>query len=192
MATCPHADRLVPLLHDSELDSPLRREMVSHLATCITCTRVLSLLEHGQELLCQAIDEQVGALDFSDFWQGVTSRIQQPQSSWSVRLRLWYERWRPAWSFNVPAWAALATILLLTIAPFHSKSLFRISPFLAENPQPSPEIPPPVRVASNEATIDNQAQIESLSAADTVAMWNDPENNFTVIWVGDDASGELP
>lgn len=185
---CPHADRLVPLLHDSELDSPLRREMVSHLATCVTCTRAFSLLERGQELLGQAIDEQVGAIDFSDFWQKVTSRLQEPQSSWSVRFRLWYERWRPAWSFSVPAWAALATVLLFGVALFQAKS-----------PSPEPNSTQPrlavastARVAWNDATVDNQAQIESLSTTDTVAMWNDPEKNFTVIWVGDGSSEELP
>ena len=42
------------------------------------------------------------------------------------------------------------------------------------------------------AFVSNQAQIESLSSSDTVAVWNDPGNNSTVIWIGNDMSEEMP
>jgi hypothetical protein len=69
------------------------------------------------------------------------------------------------------------------------ESLVQNASPLTESPLPS-ESPGPVPIAT--ALVDNQAQIESLSASATVAMWNDPESNFTVIWVGDETSEELP
>ena len=38
----------------------------------------------------------------------------------------------------------------------------------------------------------DQAQIESLSSGATVFLWNEPANNTTVIWVGDDSDGGVP
>ena len=45
----------------------------------------------------------------------------------------------------------------------------------------------PVMVALN-----NQAQIESLSATSTVLVWNEPTSNATVIWVDETPGEELP
>src|SRR5690242_5041648 len=108
MATCPHADRLIPLLHDNELQNPLRREMVAHMATCIICARTFSLLEREQELFTQVIEARVESVDFANFWQAVETRLSEPSLSWTARLRLWYESWRPAWTFPIPAWAVAA------------------------------------------------------------------------------------
>jgi hypothetical protein len=99
MATCSHADRIIPLLHDNELQNPLRREMVAHMATCVTCTRTFSLLEREQELVSQAIEERVDSIDFSHFWQAVEDRLAAPPLPSTARLRLWYESWRFAWAF---------------------------------------------------------------------------------------------
>jgi hypothetical protein len=117
MATCPHADRIIPLLHDNELQNPLRREMVTHMATCVTCARTFSLLEREQELFTQTIEECVDSVDFSGFLQAVEMRLSEPALSWAARLRLWYESWQPAWSFPIPAWAV--AVLLLFLVPTH-------------------------------------------------------------------------
>jgi hypothetical protein len=47
--------------------------------------------------------------------------------------------------------------------------------------------PQSIRLADND-----QAQIESLSASDTVLVWNEPTSNATVIWVSDGGEGGLP
>src|SRR5262245_38945699 len=112
MAMCPHAERLIPLLHDGELAGPLRREMRSHLATCLCCTRALSVLERGQELLIQVIDEEVEAINFSNFWRGVEDRLGEIRPPWSIRFRLWVERWHLTRPLYAPAWAVAATVLL--------------------------------------------------------------------------------
>ena len=117
MATCPHADRVIPLLHDNELQNPLRREMVAHMATCVACARTFSLLEREQELFTQTIEGHIDSIDFSGFWQAVEMRLSEPPPPWAARLRLWYESWHPAWSFPIPAWTVAA--LLLFLVPTH-------------------------------------------------------------------------
>lgn len=205
---CPHAERLIPLLHDGELPSSLRREINSHLVTCLFCTRTLSMLERGQELISQAIDEEIEVLDFSNFWQGVVDKLEESQPSWAMRFRLWVERWHLTQPLYAPAWAVAAVVLLTFGILLQQQSTVKI----ATSPSPSPlgiradhvaadpllSHPsivvdhPPERNAPDFAFVSNQAQIESLSSSDTVAVWNDPENNSTVIWIGSDMSEELP
>jgi hypothetical protein len=208
MAMCPHVERLIPLLHDGELASPLRREMRVHLVTCLPCTRALSLLERGQELISQVIDEEIDSIDFSNFWQGIEEKLRESRPSWSIRFRLWVERWHLTQPLYAPAWA-VAAVLLLTIGVFlQQQSSLDItqSPVpppgrTTEQSSPDARPSPPTLVADQPsgrdhpndwvAFVSNQAQIESLSSSDTVAVWNDPGNNSTVIWIGSD-SEETP
>lgn len=209
MAMCPHAERLIPLLYDGELAGPLRREMHSHLVNCLPCTRALSMLERGQELLSQVIDEEIEVIDFSNFWQGVEDKLEESRPSWAIRFRLWVERWHLTQPLYAPAWAVAATLLLtlgvllqqksIIIAKFPSSSpperIENKSPYTSLSLQP-PVVPdqPSNRndLDSGFAFVSNQAQIESLSSSDTVAVWNDPGNNSTVIWIGSDVSEEIP
>ncbi|HKA53800.1 MAG TPA: hypothetical protein VKJ47_09075 [Candidatus Binatia bacterium] len=179
MITCPRSERLVALLHDGELDSPLRREIASHVAGCVFCTRALAALERVQELVVQTISEQVEESDFSAFWGGVASKLdRQAPSPWRLRLRVWREKLRPTWAPGAPLWAATAATLLVTTL------------LLSHAPQgnlPRVHEPPATLLAAND-----EAQIESLSASETVLLWNEPESNATVIWVSDDNDGGAP
>jgi hypothetical protein len=188
MATCPHTDGVIPLLHDNELQNPLRRETVAHMATCVTCARAFSLLEREQELFTQVVEERVDSIDFSNFWQAVEIRLSESAPSWAVRLRLWYESWRPAWTFPVPAWA-VATLFLFLVPTYLDVDT---SPKVPQSPPGSTpyanqsESPPIRQVGLNE----NLAQIESLyssgSGAVGVIIQYDPESNSTVILYGSD------
>ena len=180
MARCSHSQRLVSLLYDGALDNALQREVAFQIADCPVCTRRMNVLERIQEVLCQTLDEEVGHLDFSDFWPNVERRVAaQPPSVWS-HLRLWRLQWQAIFSWNGPVWAT-ATALLIFVAVI-----------LARSPVPrqvgsAPSENPPVVLALN-----NQAQIASLSARSTVFVWNEPTSNATVIWVDDLPGGELP
>ena len=180
MNTCPRSERVVALFHDDELDSPLRREVASHVAGCVVCTRTLAALERVQELVVQAVGEQLEESDFSNFWEGVASRIdQQAPPSWRLWLQLWRERLRPAWSPGAPVWAATTAALLVTT-------------FLVFYP-PAKDGPPPLHdPAPTVLAANDQAQIESLSSTATVFLWNEQEGNATVIWVGDEYEGDRP
>src|SRR5262245_57324773 len=214
MATCPHTDGVIPLLHDNALQNPLRRATVAHMAICVTCARAFSLLEREQELFTQVVEERVDSIDFSNFWQAVEIRLSDSAPSWAVRLRLWYESWRPAWAFPVPAWA-VATLFLFLVPthlsvnnednnpppnttvkpdPVAEPPIMRVdtSPKVPQSPPSSAphtnqlESPPIRQVGLNE----NQAQIESLyssgSGAVGIVVQYDPESNSTVILYGSD------
>ena len=210
MATCPHAERLIPLLHDGELSSSLRRKMNSHLVTCLPCTRALSMLERGQELVSQVIDEEIEVIDFSNFWQGVADKLEDSQLSWAIRFRLWVERWHLTQPLYAPAWAVAAVLLLTFGVLLQQQSAIEIATSPGSSPlerredksshdslSPQPPIVLDQPSDRNDpdngfAFVSNQAQIESLSSSDTVAVWNDPGNNSTVIWIGNDMSEEMP
>lgn len=217
MATCPHADSLIPLLHDNELQSPLRREIVTHMATCVICARTLSLLEREQELFTQVIEQRVDSIDFSGFWQTVETKLSEPAPSRAVRLRWWYESWRPTWAFPVPAWAVatlLLSFVLMQLSLNNNFSLFppkleeeRKASSISPSPEPqkgtmpsSPEEwhPAPILTSDSDPPNnlgDNQAQIESIyssgSGAVVIHVHHDHESNVTVISYGDGA-GESP
>jgi hypothetical protein len=174
MTSCAHIQRLIPLFYDGELDGLLRREVSDHVMSCTACTQILTTLDRGQELLRQAIDEQVIEIDFDGFWEGVEKRFSTPELSLSERWRLWWSSWQLLWSWRAPLWATVTTVLLVGVAFLLAQSVRE------QQPQSG-------RLAEND-----QAQIESLSASDTVLVWNEPTSNATVIWVSDGGEGGLP
>jgi hypothetical protein len=212
MATCPHTDGVIPLLHDNELQNPLRRETVAHMATCVTCARAFSLLEREQELFTQVVEERVDSIDFSNFWQAVEIRLSDSAPSWAVRLRLWYESWRPAWAFPVPAWAVATLLLSLVSTHIYLDDYL---PQFASPPSPSPNSPPTspvpgvppniiaqapdeksydesvprqnVGFGDDQTQEDNPTLIESLSTSGSgeIAVQHDAASNSTlIIWHG--------
>jgi hypothetical protein len=168
------------------------------------------MLERGQELVSQVIDEEIEVIDFSNFWQGVADKLEESQPSWGIRFRLWVERWHFTQPLYAPAWAVAAVLLLTFGVLFQQQSAIEIatspgssplerredkSSHASLSPQPSlvPDLPSDRNDPDNNfAFVSNQAQIESLSSSDTVAVWNDPGNNSTVIWIGNDTSEEMP
>ncbi|MGE0824150.1 MAG: anti-sigma factor [Candidatus Binatia bacterium] len=208
MATCPHAERLTSLLHDGELDSPLRREMITHLSSCVTCARIISFLEREQELLSQAIEVQVDSIDFSHFWQGIAEKLTEPQLSWGMRLRLWYESSRLMWLSPTSAWAV--AMLFLLFVPAHVPPPASSPQIVSQNvPQETsqkeelPALVPPTPTMSRgdrpseprpfrKVTLDNQVQIDALDPSVSVAIRIDRANNSTVVWFGEGTSADLP
>lgn len=174
MTVCAHAQRLIPLLYDGELDGLLRREVSDHVADCAACTHVLALFDRERELLQRMVDDQIAEIDFSGFWLGVESRLSERQFSFSERCYLWWSSWRPPWVWRTPLWATAVAVLLISIVLLVTK--------LEEEKSIEPR-----RLVDND-----QAQIESLAASDTISVWNEPTSNATVIWVGDDGEGGLP
>lgn len=181
MTDCAHAQRLIPLLYDEELDGPQRREIRDHVVSCTDCTRVRASLEREQELLRQAIDEEMEEIDFSGFWQGIESKLLTPQISWTDHVQLWWESWRPPlWEWRAPIWVAASMTLVLggIFFPFH---------------KPNPPLGHFENHENRMAFVENdQAHIESLAASDTVFVWNEPTSNATVIWVGDEIEEGMP
>lgn len=181
MTVCAHAQQLIPLLHDGELDSPLRREISDHLANCAACTHTRTVLDRSQELLRQAIDDEIENINFSGFWQGVEEKLAKPQPGWREQLQVTWGSWRFLWSWRAPAWATATAMLLVGAG------------LLLARQQPPSTTEQDLPVHTTLALVDNdQAQIESLSASDTISVWNEPTSNVTVIWVSDESDGGMP
>ncbi len=198
MEICSYSERLLPALLDGELSGPLRREVAAHIADCVVCTRESAFVEQVQELVRNSLDDAVERVDLSAFLDGVMDQLDTSLAatpSWTARFQLWRESWRlgrrdwmPEWT-GWNAWAGLAgataTIaLLLSILPLSQTD--RSAP-IASAPHQTQTLEEPALLAS---AVDNQAQIESLTATTTIFLWNEPISNATVIWVGD--SEETP
>lgn len=183
MTSCSRSDQLVAALHDGELPSPVRREVASHAADCTVCTRRLASLGRVQELLMQTIDEDLESLDFSGFWAGVTSKLQQQPPPWKLRLQMWGAQWRFNWPLSAPLWAAAALITAILLPRAFEPTP---PPIISFDPISPPQTEP-LALAANQPV-----HIESLAAAGTVSLWNEPTSNSTVIWVGDASDGGTP
>jgi hypothetical protein len=188
MATCPHAEHTISLLYDGELQNPLRREMITHISSCVTCTRLLSFFDREQELLSQVIEAQVESVDFSTFWQGVTEKLSEPRLTWRERVRLWYESLRFMWPFPIPRWVAAAFLLFLLPTHVPPNNNTPSIPSRTELARTSPRTTVPIQRIREE----DQVKIDSLDPSVTVAIRIDRENNSTILWVGDGVSADWP
>lgn len=184
MASCSHPSQLISLVYDNELDEARRYEAAAQIADCPECTHRMQRLERTHEALSQRLAAEVSDIDFSDFWprieRGIAAQPSALTSQWVSRFRLWRMQWHASFSWHVPAWATAVGLFLFTAA---------VSTQLPTS-RGAVQIPPakkPVLVALN-----NQAQIESLSANATVLVWNEPTSNATVIWVDEVLGEELP
>ena len=184
MASCSHSSRLISLVYDNEIDAARRYEAASQITDCPECTHRMQRLERTHEVLSQTLDEEVSDIDFSDFWprieQGIAAQPSSLTSQWASRFRLWRMQWHPPFSWHVPAWATAVGLFLFTAAVSTQLPTSRGAVQI-------PAAKKPVVVALN-----NQAQIESLSATSTVLVWNEPTSNATVIWVDEILGEELP
>ena len=205
MEMCSYSERLLPALLDGELNGPLQREVASHVADCVTCTRESASIEQVQELVRNSLDDAIERVDFSAFLDAVMDQLDTnlaATSSWTVRFQLWRESWRfqrPDW---IPEWtgsnvwtglvgATAAIALLLSILPIFPLSQTDAPTPVASAPKPTQTLEELTLLASTPTPrMDDQAQIESLTATTTVFLWNEPISNATVIWVGD--SGGMP
>ena len=184
MASCSHPSQLISLVYDNELGEAQRYEAASQIADCPECTRRMQRLGRTHGALYQTLDEEVSGIDFSDFWprieQGIAAQPSSPTSPWASRFRLWRMQWHPPFSWHIPAWATAVGLCLFTAAVSTQLPTSRGAVHI-------PAANKPVMVALN-----NQAQIESLSATSTVLVWNEPTSNATVIWVNETPGEELP
>jgi hypothetical protein len=145
---------------DGEMDAHSLRSMAVHASHCESCGLELEQAESMQELLARAVEAEADRLDSSGLWRRIESRLDEEPAPVLGRLRNRVTGWR--WAPAVPALAvggALAAALALLFWP-------------AAAP------PDPVRVADNHAQID---RIES--SAPHVAVWSEPAEHTTAIWV---------
>ena len=176
--TCREASNLLPLFVDGELDSRQMRAVALHGTRCQSCETELRQIERVQDLVSDTMHAQADAIDLSDFWSGVESRLGTIRPSWRERVQMWWSEGDHRWVIRVPALAAAAAVAVLAFWLF------------ARAPEPTTQ-PDAPRIAA----VDNAATIESLeSDVDSVAVVSDPETRTTVLWVSDETpvGGDVP
>jgi hypothetical protein len=177
----------------------------------VVCTRESASIEQIQELVRNGLDDVVERIDLSAFLDGVMDQLDTSLTAtpslpfWTVRFHLWRESWRfqqpdwvPEWTGSnvwtglVGATAAIAVLLsILPLLPPSETAQTDTPTSVASAPKQTHMLDEPAfLVSAPTSRMDNQAQIESLTATTTVFLWNEPVSNTTVIWVGD--SGGMP
>ena len=162
--TCPDFERRFDGFLDGELDPHSLRAMALHAGQCAACGRELERAERLQELLASAVEEKIESLDASELWASIAAKLEP------VRISAWDRvRARVADALTIRTWVRPLPVLALSGA---------VAALLAFWLWPSPSEPPVVEIANNHAQIE---RIES--SAPHVAVWSEPENHTTAIWV---------
>jgi hypothetical protein len=145
---------------DGEMEAHSLRAMALHASHCESCGVELRHAESLQELLHRAVETETDCIDVVGLWHRVESRLEPVPTSLLHRLR--DRLLEPSWGLRVPA-LAIGGVLAAALA-------FLFWPAAA----PSDSI----HVADNHAQID---RIES--SAPHVAVWSEPAEHTTAIWV---------
>jgi anti-sigma factor RsiW len=185
-----HCDDIVPLLsafNDGEL-SPLESDQVArHLDNCEGCKETLV----DFMLLGHHLRSAVAMPPLDGFTDHVMAAIGGGRRPFFDRLRLSLEDLRERWLASLAMAAAATAIAALALVL--SARLLRISP--------APVLSPSEQVAQSEPQNPTQpAEVPESSSSETVvsrleatppsvAMWSEPDYKTTVIWLGDDKSG---
>ena len=157
---CPDFARRFDGFLDGEVDAHSLRAMAAHAGHCDRCGAELEQAESLQELLLRAVEDETDRIDAGALWRRVEPQLEPALGSALPRWRARIADWRRVPS--VPALAVggvLAAALALLLWPVATPS-------------------EPTRVADNHAQID---RIES--SAPHVAVWSEPSQDTTVIWL---------
>lgn len=173
--TCRDADSLLPLFFDGELDSKRMREVALHATKCAACEVELREFESVQSQLQSLLAAEVDKVDFSALWPAIERRLPPPRTALWSRLRAWWEEQADTpWNWAVPGAAATAVAVLALLVSFGT------------------ETAPSGGDASQVALTDYGTAIERLDTdLDSVAVFNDPDTQTIVLWIGDDSSATV-
>lgn len=147
---------------DGEMDAHSLRGMALHASHCAVCGQQLERAETVQELLLSAVESEVERLDTSRLWSAISARLEASRPSLGVRLATFREHLRAR---PIPALALVGALAVVVAA--------LLWPVSAGSPLPA-----------SEQLADNHAQIERIeSNASHVAVWSEPSEHTTAIWV---------
>jgi anti-sigma factor RsiW len=164
MTTCPDFERRFDGFLDGELDPQSLRAMALHAGQCPNCGRDLERAERLQSLLASAVEERVESRDVSGLWPAIAAELERAPSG----------AWGRMCSSAVDAFAARAWLRPLPALALSGA----VAAALAFWMWPGASEPVAVEIANNHAQIERIA-----SSAPHVAVWSEPENHTTAIWV---------
>jgi anti-sigma factor RsiW len=195
MSECSEISLMLGPFEDGELEPHEMQEVARHLATCLTCEKTLS--DYGS--LARQLRALHVAPPLEDFARKVAKRLERVALPWRVRVGRAFgeinERMAAAVAVIATA-GAVAIITAMVVTPYLSKhtgnrlsgtNMARVADQGMRNFAAAAE-PEATQVESepavNEVAGDSQAVISRLeSEIPSVAVWSEPENNTTVIWL---------
>ena len=195
MAHCDDIAPLLSALNDGEL-APHEAEQVSrHLDGCEACKEtVLDYLMLGHHLRSAAAMPSL-----EGFSESVLKAIGGSRRPFRDRLHYHFEQLRDSWVAVVSLTGAALATAALALVLAEPQTLSRLSTMLGRSPQlsgpseivkNSPGTSPPSASSEAPSSSNSETFISRLEAKPpSVAMWSEPDNKTTVIWLGDDASG---
>ena len=146
---------------DGEMDAHSLRALALHAGQCRTCSDELERAERLQQRLFDAVQQEVDRLEPSKLWQRIEAQLEVGSSSLGLRLRESLRRF----ASPLPALALGGALAALIAAVLWPASRNPVSPESAQ-------------------IADNHAQIERIeSNASHVAVWSEPAEHTTAIWV---------
>jgi anti-sigma factor RsiW len=193
MADTAHVSLMLGPFEDRELEPHEYQEVAFHLARCEQCrTELADYGAIGRELRTQAVD-----LPLDGFKDAVMRRIEALPVPLGVRLRRLFDRIGglfPSGLGMAVAGAVAAAITVVLVTPFAQVAMHQSAP-IHEIAKAEPQLAaqPGVEPARHEigrefgeAGEAPQAVISKLeSDIPSVAVWNEPRNSTTVIWLPD-------
>lgn len=163
MIHCPDFQKRLDLFLDGEVDGRTMRELALHVSRCVDCEAELRRAETLQQLLADSVQAEVECVEPRELWGSISSKLSSARPSLAERVRGRWGLRSAAGSHPYPLSLAASLIALLLVAGALWSGRSN---------------PPPMRAA------DNHAQIDRLdSNAPDVAVWSEPEERTTAIWV---------
>jgi anti-sigma factor RsiW len=188
MAQCSEIAPLLGAFEDSELQPHEMQEVARHLASCEACEEALAGYSTVGRLLRDAAP--VPALD--GFAMAVQARIERLRPPLRVRFGRWFETQRERFGSAAAMAFAMAVVALLTVvitSPLARNIIAgsqvtqvaqRNSRALAQDKAKLPE------ALASAASSQPSTIISKLETSNPdVAVWSEPNQNTTVIWLPD-------
>jgi anti-sigma factor RsiW len=181
MATCRQTKLLLGPFDDGELEPHEMEDVAFHIVDCTDCKAALDSYRQIGVALRDAI--VVPALD--GFAQAVQMRLEGLREPLPGRIARWLkplvERFGAAAALGATA-AAAAVITAALITPYArtlANGKEKPSKVVSENL--AAVTPPPAPQASASTVINDLSKVEAQRPS--VALWNEPRTDTTVIWV---------
>ncbi len=207
MSDCDQITLLLGPFEDGELEPHEMQEVARHLATCTSCAELLG----DYNAVGRELRDIIAIPPLTGFAARVDQRIADLRVPWSERIGAFFEglnqRWAAAFAMVSMA-GAVAVLTALVLTPYLRRSVgtgFQNAPLAkAENPNapslastttdqestsallPADEAAQQLASAPKSGPGDSHAVIKKLeSEIPTTAVWSEPENGTTVIWLPD-------
>jgi len=189
LAHCTEISPLLSAFKDGELAQVETEQVALHLQDCPTCRE--TLLDFV--LLGHRLQSAVAMPSLEGFAEGVMAKIAASQRPWHQRLLYRLEQLREQWVAAIAlAGVAIATASLITVL-VEPQTLTRFSAIVrtpVASGKYAQNTPLPAMNLSAPAEQDSQTFISRIeSRHPSIATWSEPDYKTTVIWLGDDNSG---